>query len=590
MSWVTVSLIPILAALPEVEELTRTVLEDGRRVTVQVAPPVKDPQPTSRLVDGDVRTSHYAGGQIRWPDGARPTVTLDLHRTRLVTGVHVGYAGAIKLTGTERRHDGRWTPLPAGCVEDHPAKYPATSWLIAEGLALPADALRLKWSLSGGSGQLTEIHLFGQRTEDGRSMAHVATSPRLPVAHRNAEVIFDLRNRDSDQPRTIDVSLRLLDGDGKEVATSPKVSRRVKPLRSETVRVPMRMPDPGRYALKAEIPAAPDTTLSQDVYVTPRELQFIWFGVPNEAQWATTVCNASLPHEVGRWQRRGVAALGWSGGYCYRDKFDEDGFTGYWTDGLKGHPTGIAIDEFGNHDGKPTDLQMANALLRAHRAVPDKTIVVWQAGVSPWEVAASYTVAADWVVFECYMNYFNNRRHHFDVRIKRLREFGLMHKTVLGLCCTSDKIGTTAEGLEQQVRYVRRKAPEMPGLGFYKAYGTGAALVPVADELCFKYFVMPTILTWVDSRIATRVLVRNIGATPARDVDVEFCTGPEATPKVVQSHRIDRLVPDAVAEVRLDPAHAGKQDVFFRVKPSSHYSCVSDPHRLATSSPDKQPG
>jgi hypothetical protein len=225
---------------------------------------------------------------------------------------------------------------------------------------------------------------------------------------------------------------------------------------------------------------------------------------------------------------------------------------------------------------------MANALVRAHEAAPDKTIVVWQAGLSPAEVAQAYRCAADWIIPECYMNYFDNNFLQFRYRISRMREYGLIHKSVMGLSCTSDKIGTTAEGLEEQVRYVRRLAPEMPGLGFYKAYGSGEALVGAADALCFTYFVKPTLLAKRGEGKAGFVLLENIGAMTAKDIAYTFALADD----VIQEGRIDALEPDSVVQVFPDRERfEDGADVHFRIAPSGGYSDVSEPVKVTVQPP-----
>ena len=565
------------------ENLTTAGPDRAPLVKIQVTPSVGNEDAAGRLIDGNAKTSHFTATQIEWPGGATPTVTIDLLAPRLITSIEVGYAGEIRPAGIDRRQRGTWSTLPAGLLQDNPAKYPKTSWLLGKDLSIPADSLRMRWHVGSGGGQLTEICVRGERDAGTACVGNLATMPRLPVARKTAEVMVDLRNPDRDAKRSIAVRCRLRDDQGREVCRTERVSREVPPLRSTTVRASMAMPGPGRYALTASVEGSPSAEISSTVYVLSRELQFIWYGVPEAAQWATMLTTVSQPNEIERWRRRGVVALGWSGGISYRNNYDAKGFAEYWTRRLESHPVGIAVDEFGNVYGKPSDLKMASGLLRAHRAVPDKMIVIWQAGMPPPEVADAYRIAADWIIPECYMNYFGDRFSHFDARIRRLREFGLIHKSVMGLCCTSDKIGTTAEGLARQVRYVRRKAPEMPGLGFYKAYGTGAALVSVADRLCYEYFIKPTILAEPCGRAHGRILVRNIGAQPASDVEVVFEKYQRRSLQTAQTDRIARLEPDAIAEVRLDANRFGNGRYVFRVKRSQAYSCVSTPLTIEVS-------
>lgn len=557
------------------QNLIHVAQEEGQPVRIEVTPPPGHDNPTSRLTDGDARTSHFAKSQLKFAAGAKPTVTIDLRAPRLVTGLELGYAGEMRLEGIDRRKRGTWEALSPDLLDVRAAEHPKTSWWMARNLSFSAEGLRVRFHVGAEGGQLTELRVWGEPNDHGRRLGHLATMPRLPVAHQPATVMLDLRNPRKGAERTIRARCRLIDEQGKELVVAEPVSREVPPLCGVTVHIPMTMPGPGRYKIVARADGEKQADASETVYVLSRELQFIWYGVPEQARWVTMLTTVSQQQEIERWRRRGVVALGWSGGYCYRDKYDEEGFAHYWIERLERHPVGTAVDEFGNHAGKPTDRQMANGLLRAHRALPKKSIVIWQAGLTPPEAADAYRIAADWIIPECYMNYFNNRFAHFDTRIELLRDLGLIHKCVMGLSCTSDKIGTTAAGLEQQVRYVRRKAPEMPGLGFYKAYGTGAALVPVADRLCYEYFIKPTILAERCPRKPGRVLLRNIGSLPASDVETVFEKYQRGSSKAVQSDQVEHLKPDEVADVRLDTNRHGEGWFIFRVKSSEAYSVVS---------------
>jgi hypothetical protein len=559
-------------AWSSVEEIT-ALRADGRpivRLTVEPAPEKGDVH--TALIDGESRTSHYADSRLWWRPGTELRIEVDFQRPRLLSAVYLGYAGGLKADCAEVLDSGAWTALPTEVWEDRKAPYPQTCWLLAQGLAAPAEALRLRCNTAEDqSAQITELRLFGFPADETARLADLAISPRLPTAFREAEALVDLRHTPGESARQLQAEVQLRDSGNGSVVAAARVTVEPKPLRSVTVRVPLRMPAPGRYSLSVSEADLPGSAISTPVYVTARELQFIWYGAPAEAQWATMVTNVSEPPDVAFWLRRGVVPLAWAGGYSKRT-FDTDQFAEYWTSRLQRHPAGIAIDEFPGGPGQPIDLYMANALLRTRRAEPAKQIVVWQAGVAPPEAAQAYAASANWVIPECYMNYLNNKLDRFDLRIAPMRAAGLMHKTVMGVSCTQAKIGTTAAGLEEQIRYLRRLAPEMPGLGFYKAYGSGRELVSVADALCFKYFVGPTLLAVKDRRRDGGVLVRNIGAMNANDVRFTFSAGP-----VVQVGRIDRLAADEVCVVFPDPAEfAGVEAAVYQIQPSTEYSDVSE--------------
>ncbi len=430
---------------------------------------------------------------------------------------------------------------------------------------------------------LSGVYLLVNVTEASADgiLSKQAVSPRLPAAFQDAEALVDVARPE----KVSTVEAQILLPEDNTVISSGQCAVEPGNAGPVTVSIPMTMPEAGRYNLEVCAAEFPDDALSHTLYVTPRELQFIWYGPTKKAEWATIVCNVSEPDEVAWWNRRGVTALRWVGGYCYRDKYDEDGFVSHWAPHLESHPNGISIDEFGNHDGGPTDLQMANALVRSHERAPGKTIVVWQAGLTPDEAAGPYLYAADWVIPECYMNYFNNNFFQFHLRISLMRQFGLAHKAVMGLSCTSNKIGTTAEGLEEQVRYVRRNAPEMPGLGFYKGYGSGEALIEVADDLCYEYFIKPTLLAERGPRKHGRVLIRNIGALTAHDIAYRFSEGEN-----VEKGGIRRLQPARTVEVK--PDHKRFEPgtkVEFVIEPAQAYSDVSEPVEVIVREPRDKP-
>ena len=112
----------------------------------------------------------------------------------------------------------------------------------------------------------------------------------------------------------------------------------------------------------------------------------------------------------------------------------------------------------------------------------------------------------------------------------------------------------------------------MPGLGFYKGYGSGEALIPVADALCFEYFIKPTLLARAGDPKHGGVLVHNIGTMTARDVAYRFRAG-----DVVQEGVIDALAADRVIQVFPDASVFGEgAKVGFRIEASESYSDVSD--------------
>jgi hypothetical protein len=216
------------------------------------------------------------------------------------------------------------------------------------------------------------------------------------------------------------------------------------------------------------------------VPVIKRNLYFVWYGNPLETDW----CN--VPHtsltDVEEWKRRGAV-----GAFCgmvgnvpsYREK-------------LKAGFNGTVVDEIGAHNKQTSDFLRDLTALKTD--FPDIFIGLWQAAYPAPESLANPRI--DLYVGE---NYYNMRvpPETFDFHIASGRKMGIIHKYIFGLGASAEEatflthtatIQEEAAFLEKEMMYIRKNAPEMPGVGFY---GSRPGMSRIVDEMCYRHFVVP---------------------------------------------------------------------------------------------------
>jgi hypothetical protein len=150
----------------------------------------------------------------------------------------------------------------------------------------------------------------------------------------------------------------------------------------------------------------------------------------------------------------------------------------------------------------------------------------------------------DLLMLEVYCNYITRELHaynpyfFFDQGISMVRKQDIISNTVFTLGILEDV--KRKESLEEQVRYIRINAPEMPGIGFYHEKGAPDVL-EFADYLCLKYFIRPVIAGWkhdlifsnptpeADKWLTISAKIYNIGGMDSGPVNVNFYCGSPAS-------------------------------------------------------------
>jgi hypothetical protein len=196
------------------------------------------------------------------------------------------------------------------------------------------------------------------------------------------------------------------------------------------------------------------------------------------------------------WLDRGVLPLRWVGGFCYRQK-TEDELVAHWSKPAKSDFRGIAVDEFGYDGGGEVDQKMARALVRARKQAPKLFIAVWQTKRTSEVLWKAYAEAADLVMVECYVSGTTGLDKKFGPVLAKVRQAGIQNKTILALGINDQakaedrkrqgRWANSEKELEAQVRWIRTKAPQMPGVAWFAPVAS-PKLVRFADDLAGRLF------------------------------------------------------------------------------------------------------
>ena len=293
-------------------------------------------------------------------------------------------------------------------------------------------------------------------------------------------------------------------------------------------------------------------SLDLPVVVPGRRPHFPWFAERDCLRWATIWAGAIGRDNIARWQERGVLPLAWKWGTNLPGEWSEDRIYEMMLN--FGEASGGAVDECGYYptpEGIERFQTYMRGMARAKKELPDKFFMMWHSGSFYPEQAALYRGACDLVVLESYVFWYaatglytENIYDYLDMKMLPARQVDMLGATGRSrtqvITSVDLKPGAFNRGLmENVIRHLRRKWPEMRGFGIYgglvdpKAQAgeqaQGRADEQFVDRLCFEYFVKPvvTILPeniWVtrgdDGRYLVEAAVSNIGGMDSGPVSV----------------------------------------------------------------------
>ncbi|MFC1675771.1 CARDB domain-containing protein [Planctomycetota bacterium] len=290
-------------------------------------------------------------------------------------------------------------------------------------------------------------------------------------------------------------------------------------------------------------------TIELPVVIDGRQPHFPWYGSEKHLRWAT-IWSCSGQSNVEQWRERGVKALAFKGA-----KIPEGGTANTISEGLQKnieYYDGIGIDECGGYLTQATldyyKLFMAG-LKNAKEKHPDKFFYVWHSGSSYPEQTALYRGRCDLVVAESYVFYWGplqlgreNIYNSLDARMLPAWQADLLVPTGKGTQFITSvdltntgvhkgSLGAFNRGkMEAIVRHLRRKWPEMRGLGFYHSTAS-VADDQFIESLLRDYFIMPLVTVlpgnlWVnkqdDGSYLITAAVSNIGGMDSGPVAVNI--------------------------------------------------------------------
>jgi len=182
-----------------------------------------------------------------------------------------------------------------------------------------------------------------------------------------------------------------------------------------------------------------------------------------------------------------------------------------WSRPMKNGFDGIMMDEMGEYP-IPSRLAVVDgvnkALLKLRQQNSDTIIMPWVGGQLSREEAAGFRMAECMIMLEAYPNMFTrvwgagDGKHYIDVRVRNARANDLLWQyskkagSIIALGINVD--GAHEEPIvpeaEEWVRYIKKSAPEMPGIGFYGLPRAAAIeTLEALDRLCLEYFVKPVV-------------------------------------------------------------------------------------------------
>ncbi len=385
----------------------------------------------------------------------------------------------------------------------------------------------------------------------------------IPVKGKEIELRAKVRNAGKDPARNVSVAFSVTLPEGKVVNVGSDI---VNVEAGNATQASVKWTPGGTGFYKFSVRVDPDNRIAEsdkknntatwDFPVVFRELYFNKWGSNIKNLRYLTMSSTTDDSLLQYWNRRGSIRLKWYGGKLDL-KEDEEAQRKRYIENLdkilaEGYD-GIIIDEIGSYPG-PEARELARRwsaiLLAMRKKYPKMQLWIWNAGSLLPDMASAYRNAKAIVLLECYENWVTKAFHthsfydYFDQRISMSRHtdsIDLVGSSVASIMCLGvgpNHGGMAKEQIEDQVRYIKRHGPEMPGISFWggndKWSEALGGLDEFLDQLCLKYYIMPVVTIrpeWIwpssyDPRagqeVAVRIRVHNIGGMEARDVKVRL--------------------------------------------------------------------
>jgi len=207
---------------------------------------------------------------------------------------------------------------------------------------------------------------------------------------------------------------------------------------------------------------------------------WVWVGDPAQNK------DKKMIHHQDTWVAKDVIPLVWVGGVCYIDESLDD-FVDRWRSKIKKGARGLHIDEYMPQSEMVT-AKLVKALEIIKSEYPYVYIAVWHGSFLPEGLIDAYKKYVDLLILE---NYFTDQFYGwlvFSVNTERVRKADIIHKTIFGLEITENDWEQQEQYIQEQIKWIRTNAPEMPGIGFFAPNAHPNALLG-AESLAVRYFI-----------------------------------------------------------------------------------------------------
>lgn len=303
-----------------------------------------------------------------------------------------------------------------------------------------------------------------------------------------------------------------------------------------------------------------------------RKLHFPWYRESACARWCTCITSAE---KAQRLLERGIMPLAWEyGGMSWTNydkelaKTDPEAVLAeferlfYERYSSTADVCGFGIDEVGGYPESfalRASVASVKALARAKANMPSRFFAVWNGGSLRPEIAAYCRQGADLLILETYLwralpdelgsqDIYAALESRVEPYVRAMDMFQPAYAnhcyTLFGLDTSERPDRTDVGELEQVIRFIRHKFPEMRGVGWYNGgYGSYGltrteatdqhheAVQEKADQLCFEYWIKPCVTLmekslWIsqkpDGGKSLVLAVSNIGSVDSGSVTVEL--------------------------------------------------------------------
>lgn len=434
----------------------------------------------------------------------------------------------------------------------------------------------------------------------GDNISRLSVFPRFPVQGQNTEIIVSLPGKTMLQTDKLNGELTFT-ARGEKFSTRHVFARQGESLQFKAswqppvngfgcLKARLTMPDGSQFEAAAEF-----TVLGKSLFMP------WWIGEKELNDRVTNLTHVLSKPEAGDyWRKRGVVPCVWKG-----TKFDNaEKYAEYLAENLP-PDFGILIDELGYYEFSEGKKEIIKGIKLFKEAHPEVPVYVYVCGSLKPETCmlvknAYRKSGCDKLLLEAYHDYqmpeFNAylQDKYFDQRLDTARNYDVLQNCIMILGIVGKQGYNLSPALmEQQFRYVRMNAPEVTGIGFYKAID--ADLTAAVNELCYKYFIAPVLTSWdkdiitpdtdlrVNGKARVMVKIYNIGATDAGPVKVRLsaCDPDNGNTILIAERKLEKVsvkegVPSGMAELSFDwvPTHAGYTELIAEFLPEDGLSTI----------------